>query len=142
MMRSYLERFLAPLQRLRGLELVIPFAAEHSFLDADQWERFLSNHLPRLSTFNFQISSWSSDTDVIEQYRRPFRLNRHWYVACDPTYSSLFTVPYFASTSMNHSSVPVSSNCTTLPIEQHHVFYDCVTQFTLDSDGCKLTFSL
>ncbi|CAF1394533.1 unnamed protein product [Adineta steineri] len=139
MMRSYVERFLAPLQRLQRLELVIPSLAEHSFLDAGQWERFLSSHLSRLSTFNFIISSWSSGTNIIEQYRRPFWLNRHWYVACDETHSYLFTVPYFASTLMNHSSVPVSSNCTTLPIEQHHIFYDCVTNFTFDSDGCKLS---
>ncbi|CAF4088314.1 unnamed protein product [Adineta steineri] len=139
MMRSYVERFLAPLQRLRRLELVIPYGAENSFLDADQWERFLSNHLPRLSTFNFNITPYSSGTNVIDQYRRPFWLNRHWYVACDETHSYLFTVPYFASTLMNHSSVPVSSNCTTLPIEQHHIFYDCVTDFTFDSDGCKLS---
>ncbi|CAF0831773.1 unnamed protein product [Adineta steineri] len=137
-MRSYVERFLAPLQRLRRLELVIPFSAEHSLFDADQWERFLSNHLPRLSTFNFNISSWGSDTNIIDQYRRPFWLNRHWYVACNDDHSSLLTVPYFASTLMNHSSTPLSPNCTTLPIEQHHIFYDCVTDFTFDFDECKL----
>ncbi|CAF1503212.1 unnamed protein product [Adineta steineri] len=137
-MRSYVERFLAPLQRLRRLELVIPSLAEHSFLDAGQWERFLSSHLSRLSTFNFIISSWSSGTNIIDQYRRPFWLNRHWYVACNDDHSSLLTVPYFASTLINNPSVPLSPNCTTLPIEQHHIFYDCVTDFTFDSDECKL----
>ncbi|CAF1263258.1 unnamed protein product [Adineta steineri] len=138
MMRSYVERFLAPLQRLQRLELVIPSLAEHSFLDAGQWERFLSSHLSRLSTFNFIISSWSSSTNIIEQYRRPFWLSRHWYVACNDDHSCLLTVPYFASTLINNPSVPLSPNCTTLPIEQHHIFHDCVTDFTFDFDECKL----
>ena len=138
MNRSYVEGFLAPFERLRRLELFISFGAENSFVHADQWEIFFSNHLLQLTTFNLNITTGSNDPDVIDQYRRPFWLDRHWYVAFNSNYSSLFTVPYFTPTSMCHSSEPVSSHHTTLLLEQHHLFYDHVTEFRLDSDGCKL----
>ncbi|CAF4410493.1 unnamed protein product, partial [Rotaria sp. Silwood2] len=36
-----------------------------------------------------------------------------WYVAINLNLSLLFTVPYFAPTSMNDSCEPILSNCTT-----------------------------
>jgi hypothetical protein len=65
-------------------------------------------------------------------------------VAYDSGQSFLFTVPYFAPSSIHHSSDPISPDCTTLPIEQHFIFYDCVTQLIFDSDSdsdqCKLPY--
>jgi len=139
-MRVHLERFLAPLERLRRFELVISSGAERQFLDAYRWEIFFIEHLPRLLSFNFQFFCWNIDQNIIDQYRRPFWLNKQWYVACDSSHSSLFTVPHFAPSSNNHSSSPISPDFTTLPIEQHFIFYDCVTQLTFDSDRCKLLY--
>jgi hypothetical protein len=108
--------------------------AEHQFFDAYRWEIFIVEHLPQLLTFNFKFFSLNIDQNIIDQYRRPFWLDKHWYVACDASQSSLFTVPYFAPSSINHSFAPISPDYTTLPIEQHFVFYDCVTQLKFDSD--------
>ncbi len=80
------------------------------------------------------------DRDVIDQYRRSFWLDKHWYVAYDSDISCLFTVPYFAPSLMNHSSDPIPSDCTTLPIEQHFLLYDCVTELRLDEDRYTLPY--
>jgi hypothetical protein len=126
------------------LELIILFCGEGQFVDAYRWERFIIENFPRLLTFNFKFSSWQMDRNVIDQYRRSFWLDKHWYVAYDAGQSFLFTVPYFASSSIHYSSDPISPDCTTLPIEQHFIFYDCVTQLIFDSDSdsdqCKLPY--
>jgi hypothetical protein len=139
-MQMHLERFLAPLQRLRRLELITSHGAEHQFLDAYRWEIFIIEHFPQLLTFNFKFFSRNIDRNVIDQYRRPFWLDKHWYVACDSSNSFLYTVPYFAPTSINHSSTSISPDCTTLPIEQHFLFYDCVTELRLDSGRYELPY--
>ncbi|CAF1326726.1 unnamed protein product [Rotaria sordida] len=51
-----------------------------------------------------------------------------------------FTVPYFAPTSINDSSAPVPSNCTTLLAEQHIVFYDRITQLIFESNRWQLPY--
>jgi hypothetical protein len=116
-MQVHLERFLAPLEHLRRLELITLYCDGGQFVDAYRWERFIIKHFPGLLTFNFKFSSWQTDRNVIDQYRRPFWLDKHWYVAYDSGQSFLFTVPYFAPSSINHSSDPISPDCTTLPIE-------------------------
>ncbi|CAF1126266.1 unnamed protein product [Rotaria sordida] len=130
--RVDLERFLAPLQCLRRLELVIVRGAERQLLDAFQWENFITEHLPRLITFEFKFSSfWRIGQYELDQFRSPFWLDKRWFIAYDSSGSCLFTVPYFAPTSIKHSFVPVSPNLTTLPLEQHMVFYDRVTELRL-----------
>ncbi|CAF1482883.1 unnamed protein product [Rotaria sp. Silwood1] len=128
----HLERFLAPLQCLRRLELVIARDAKRQFLDAGQWENFITEYLPRLITFEFKFSSeWRIGQYELDQFRSPFWLDKRWFIAYNSSRSCLFTVPYFVPTSIKHSFVPVSPNLTTLPIEQHMVFYDRVTELRL-----------
>ena len=137
--RVHVERFLAPFECLRKLELIISMGADRSFLDASRWEKFLTKSLPNLATFDFNICSLHGiNRKVIERYRRPFWLDRRWYVACNEGYSSLFTVPHFAPTSISSSSRPISSDYTTLPIEQHIVCFDRVTKLRFDEDTCPL----
>jgi hypothetical protein len=100
-MYTHLEQFLAPLKRLRRLELVISDRAERKFLGAYRWKIFIVEHLSQLLTFNFK----------------------------------------FFSLNIDQKFTPISPNCTTLPIEQHFVFYDCVTELKFDSDqSCKLPY--
>jgi len=139
-MRVHLEQFLASLQRLRRLELVISNGAEHQLLDAYQWEIFIIKNLPRLLTFNFKFFCSNIDRNVVDQYRRPFWLDKHWYVALDSSHSFLFTVPYFAPSSINNSLAPISPDSTTLPIEHHRVFYDRVTELRFEPGRYKLPY--
>jgi hypothetical protein len=122
------------------LELITTFCGEGQFADANRWERFIIENLPELLTFNFNFSCCQTDENVIDQYRRPFWLDKHWYVVYDSNLSILFTVPRFAPSSMHHSREPISPDCTTVPIKQHSMFYDCVNALILDSDRYELPY--
>jgi hypothetical protein len=136
--RVHVERFLIPFRRLQQLKLVIPFSAQGEIFEAYQWEKFVTQHLPELLTFNFNFAFGRFDQTILDQYRHPFWLDKHWYVASNSDYSSLLTVPYFVSTSTDCSCLPMSPELTTLPIDQHQIFYDRVTSLRYDSDRCKL----
>jgi hypothetical protein len=132
--RVHLEQFLTALQRLRRLELVVSFGGELDLLDGYQWEIFIIERLPLLSTFNFKFCMENMNRNVLDQYRSRFWLDRHWYVAYLDSHSFLFTVPYFVPISINDSYSPILSDSTTLPIEQHNIFYDRVTELRFQSD--------
>ncbi len=117
--------------------MVISYGGKSDFLDACLWETFIVKNLLKLKTFNFQFYSEEIGDDVLEPFRRPFWLDKQWFVAYHPDQSFLFTVPHFIPTKIDYSSTPIPSNCTTLPIEQHNVFYDRVTQLIFDSDQSK-----
>jgi hypothetical protein len=116
------------------------YCGEGQFTNANQWERFILEYLPRLFTFNFKFSCWQTDETIIDQYRRPFWLDKHWYVAYNSNISLLFTVPHFAPTSILHSPNLQTSDCTTLPIEQYFILYDHASELELASDQCKLPY--
>jgi hypothetical protein len=99
------------------LELITIFYGEGQFASANRWKRFIIENLPGLLTFNFNFSCWQTDENIIDQYRRPFWLDKHWYVVYDSNLSILFTVPRFAPSSMHHSREPISPDCTTVPIK-------------------------
>jgi hypothetical protein len=106
---------------------------DNDLLDANRWKLFLGVHLPRLISFNFKFRCSRIDTDVLEGF-----LTSPWFVACDTNFSCLFTVPFFAPTSIHHPLVPVSADLTTLPLHQHHLFYDRITQLVFDSGDGRL----
>lgn len=132
----HVHRFLAPLQTLRKFEFIFLSVGTESFFDAYQWENLLLNHLTQLVTFNFQIEDFPNTINqtIIDQYRRPFWLDRHWYVACDKHRSTLFTVPRFAPCSNSDALFPISSDYTTLPVEQHVIFVDRISKLQFDRD--------
>ena len=138
--RADLERFLCLMPELRRLELVMNSSVEQDYFDANRWEIFVLQQLPRLLKFDFHFSSPHIDEQILDPYRASFWLDRHWYVAYDPHRSHLFTVPHFLPTSNDHASPPISANCTTLPLHQHQLFYDRVTEFTLKSDRLSSPF--
>jgi hypothetical protein len=116
---------------------------DHRLYSAYQWERFIIDQLPSLSTFNFkfQFRCISLDEEIVlAPFRASFWLNdsRHWYVACDRRYSLIFTVPRFAPDAIVHPYVPVRPNTTTVPIEQHKIFYDHIIELMLTSDSESL----
>ncbi|CAF1177792.1 unnamed protein product [Rotaria sordida] len=121
-----------------SLSINAPF--EDRLLNANRWEKFIIEYLPKLKNFNFKFFSRNINYKVLNRYRSSFWLNKHWYVAFDLNLLLLFTVPYFAPTSMNDSSEPISSNCTTLPIEQHYIFYDRITALTYELDKWNLSY--
>ena len=51
-----------------------------------------------------------------------------------------FTVPHFVRSSMNYSFDSITPKDTTLPIEQHVIFYDCVKVLELDEDRYELPY--
>jgi hypothetical protein len=116
---------------------------DRSLCSAYQWERFITNQLSSLSIFNFKFrfERISLDEDiVVAPFRTSFWLDesRHWYVAYDRRYSLLFTVPRFAPHAIVHPDVPVLPNATTVPIEQHVIFYDHIIELTLGSNNESL----
>ena len=132
--RADLERFLGLMPGLRRLELIMAWGVEEDYFDANLWESFVLQHLPQLTKFDFKFYSPHIDEQILVPYRSPFWLDRRWYVAYDPKRSHLFTVPHFIPTSNNRSSPSISPNYTTLPLGQHQLFYDRVTEFSLKSD--------
>ncbi|CAF4608431.1 unnamed protein product [Rotaria sp. Silwood2] len=137
MTHAHLERFLAPIQRL---EVVITSYVKRQFLDAYRWKTFIAEHLPQLMTFDFKFFSRKINQKVLDRFRSPFWLNNHWFVAFNSNRWSLFTVSYFAPTSIHDSSVSASSDCTTLPLEQHVIFYDRLTKLSYGSDRYQLPY--
>ncbi|CAF4002550.1 unnamed protein product, partial [Adineta steineri] len=135
--RAHLEAFLTPLKCLRKLELIISCFIEPECYDANQWKIFIIKNLSRLIAFNFNFSHVRIDKNALDQYRHPFWMNKCWFVATDESYSSIYSVPHFSSTSMKYSSIPISSKYTTLPIDQHITCYDRVTQLEYDSGRRK-----
>ncbi|CAM4775390.1 unnamed protein product [Rotaria magnacalcarata] len=138
--RAHIERFLVSFHRLRQLELVVTIGADPPFVDAYQWERFIVEYLPQLITFYFKFSSLYINQNILNQFRSSFWLNKRWVVACNLDGRCLFTVPHFAPTSMSNACAPVSSECTTLPVEEHIVLYDRVTQLVYESDHWNLPY--
>ncbi|CAF4459335.1 unnamed protein product [Rotaria sp. Silwood2] len=137
MTRAHLERFLAPLQRL---EVVITIYVKRQFANCYRWKTFIAEHLPQLMTFDFKFSFRKINQKVLDRFCSPFWLNKHWFVAFNSNCWSLFTVPYFASTSIHDSFVSASSDCTTLSLEQHVIFYDRVTKLSYGSDRYQLPY--
>ncbi|CAF4030716.1 unnamed protein product [Rotaria sordida] len=121
-----------------SLSINAPF--EYRLLNANRWEKFIIEHLPKLTNFDFKFFSGNINHKVLNRYRSSFWLNKHWYVAFNSNLSLIFTVPYFAPTSINDSCEPISSNCTTLPIEQHYIFYDRITALTYELDKWNLPY--
>ncbi|CAF3320750.1 unnamed protein product [Rotaria sp. Silwood2] len=121
-----------------SLSIKAPF--ENRLLNANRWEKFIIEHLPKLINFDFKFFSGNINDKVLNRYRSSFWLNKHWYVAINLNLSLLFTVPYFAPTSMNDSCEPISSNCTTLPIAQHNIFYDRIIALTYKLDEWNLPY--
>ncbi|CAF1023863.1 unnamed protein product [Rotaria sp. Silwood1] len=138
--RDYFESLLSSLQCLRQLELIVHGGVQHPFLNAQGWEKFLVKYLPKLKTFDFKFSSIDIDEKILDPFRSPFWINKKWFVAIGLGGSLLFTVPCFAPTTISDSSPPISSDCTTLPLEQHHVFYDRITQLRFQTDQWNLPF--
>ncbi|UJR32740.1 hypothetical protein I4U23_020199 [Adineta vaga] len=135
--RSHLEQFLVPLQYLKDLEVIIPSPGKLQLVDAYQWELFIINHLPRLKTFNFKFFILLLDLHILNQFRRPFWIDREWYVACDFHQSFLFSVPYFAPTSVEHSRESIPFDHTTLPIEQYRILDNRITELIFSSERNK-----
>ncbi|CAF3939894.1 unnamed protein product [Rotaria sp. Silwood2] len=113
---------------------------ERRFLNANRWEKFIVEHLPKLMTFDFKFCSGNIDRKVLDRFRSSFWLDKYWFVAFNSSCSLLFTVPHFAPTSMNCSFAPVLSDCTTLPLEQHIIFYDRITKLRYESNQTKLPY--
>lgn len=115
---------------------------DNDLLDAERWELFLECHLPRLIKFEFKFRCSTMDVTVLDRFRRSFWLSEHrrWFVACDSNRSCLFSVPYFAPTSIDHPLVPVAADRTTLPLHQHTLFYDRITQLVLYSGDWTLPY--
>ena len=139
-MQTHLEQFLAPWKDLRRLELITKAYGQSQLTDGIEWERFVLRYLPRLSKFDFNFSCRQIDPNVINAYRRPFWIDRHWYVLYETHRSVLYTVPRFVPSSVHPSCHPISPNCTTLPIEQHSIFYDAVNELRVDSKRYELPF--
>ncbi|CAF4866379.1 unnamed protein product, partial [Rotaria sp. Silwood2] len=131
---NHFELFLTPFKRLQQLELIIETYVDYEFFNANQWEKFIVEHFPKLTTFNFKFSASFIEREIIDRFRSPFWLNKHWFVAFDPHSQTLFTVPHFASTKTSSSITSVSSDWTTLPLEQHIIFYDRVNQLRYELD--------
>ncbi|CAF3426037.1 unnamed protein product [Rotaria socialis] len=129
----HFELFLTPFQRLQQFELIIKTYLDHEFLNANHWEKLIVEHLPKLMTFNFKFPASFDEREIIDRFRSPFWLNKHWFVAFDSQSQRLFTVPHFASTETRNSIQSVSSDWTTLPLEQHSIFYDRVNQLKYES---------
>jgi hypothetical protein len=130
------------LPHLRQLELVCSDGDRH-LCSAYQWERFIIDRLPSLSTFNFKFQFQYINLDeeiLLAPFRTAFWVNknRQWYVACDRRYSLLFTVPRFAPHAIVYPNVPILPNMTTLPIEQNAIFYQHITELTLGANSVSL----
>ena len=140
--RLHLAWFLRPLRLLRKLVLVTLTDGDNDLLDAERWELFLDCHLPRLIKFEFKFRCPPLDITVLDRFRRSFWLSEHrrWFVACDSNLSCLFSVPYFAPASIHHPLVPVAADRTTLPLHQHTLFYDRITQLDLYSGDWPLPY--
>jgi hypothetical protein len=136
--RLLLERFLARMPRLRELELIVSSGGSPNLFDGDQWEIFIVDHLPFLTTFDFKFKIINIDHNkhdkesILARFHSPFWLdkNRHWYVAFNADDLVLYTVPRFA---------PRAIHATTLPIEQHVLLYHSVTELELGPD-CKPSY--
>ncbi|CAF1104864.1 unnamed protein product [Adineta ricciae] len=135
--RIHIEQFLAPFKYLKNLELIIPSPTESQLADGRQWESFITESLPSLGTFHFNFYVLTINLRTLNQFRRPFWIDRRWYVACDFNQSLIFSVPHFAPTSRRHSLKPVPFHQTTLPIELYNALDNRVTQLILDSERKK-----
>ncbi|CAF4212490.1 unnamed protein product [Rotaria sp. Silwood2] len=137
---NHFELFLTPFQRLQQLELIIETYLDHEFFNANQWEKLIVEHLPKLMTFNFKFPASFIEREIIDRFRSPFWLNKHWFVAFDSYSQTLFTVPHFASTKTSSSITSVSSDWTTLPLEQHIIFYDRINQLRYELDQSEHSY--
>ncbi len=148
--RVFVERFLSHLPHLKELELVC-LDGNHSLCLAHEWENFIINNLSSLSIFNFKfqfkeiIPARDRDRYIdigVAQFRNSFWINesRHWYVAFDRCISSftLFTVPRFACHAIVDPHISILPDATTVPIAQHMIFYDHITELTLGSNNESL----
>jgi hypothetical protein len=50
-----------------------------TYLDANQWQEFISYHLPYLRIFDIQFKSESFDDQIIKQFQSKFWLERNWF---------------------------------------------------------------
>lgn len=89
--------------------------------------------------FHFQYNNLDEDV-LLVPFRSSFWINasRQWYVACDRRNSLLNTVPRFAIQAIKCPGITIHSNATTQPIEQYTIFYDHVTELTLNADSESL----
>jgi hypothetical protein len=74
---------------------------------------------------------------VVAPFRDSFWVNdnRHWYVAYDRRKHFLFTVPRFVPHDSIHTDISILPDAMTVPIEQHKIFYDHITELILDSNN-------
>ncbi|CAF2890278.1 unnamed protein product [Rotaria sp. Silwood2] len=137
---NHFKLFLTPFRRLQQLELIIETYLDHEFFNANHWEKIIVEHLPKLIILNFEFPASSIEREIIDRFRSPFWLNKHWFVAFDSRRKKLFTVPHFISTQTNNSITSVSSDWTTLPLEQQNIFYDLVNQLGYESDQSEYPY--
>ncbi|CAF4132593.1 unnamed protein product [Rotaria magnacalcarata] len=136
--RNHLERFLFHMPSLRQLELIVNSDGNNNLSYGDRWEMFIVERLTLLRTFYFKFkleNVYRNSQTVLCHFRTPFWLDEHrpWFVAYDLRRSLLFTVPHFAHRSIVYSEMPVLPHSTTLPIEQHALLYNMITELTFDS---------
>jgi hypothetical protein len=118
---------------LRRLEVVIAYDGDENLCYADQWETFIMNRLPFLSTFDFKFRLMhmiNNTNNVLVSFDTSFSFwqsrKRHWSVAIvnNSMNSVVFTVPRFSPQSIGYSHSPVSSPyLKTLPNVRFSMLY-------------------
>lgn len=78
-----------------------------TIINGQEWENFISRHLPKLKRFNFRMDYYFAEMETTEEeidkvmdtFRTPFWLvQHHWFIKCDwkpnDICATLYTVPY------------------------------------------------
>ena len=121
---------------LRYLELIVSSGGSANLLEGNQWEAFLTHHLPFLTQFNFQFQLIPIDRQhynenyILNSFRTSFWIDRDrpWYVGYNLQDLILYTIPHFVPRRLKHSS-----DSTTLPIERYSIYNDRIMEIEFDS---------
>ncbi|CAF1169125.1 unnamed protein product [Rotaria sordida] len=83
----------------------------------------------------YQTYDWVNAGIILAPFQTSFWIDqeRQWFVTFDRQSLSLFTVPRFAPTICSHLSKPILHHTTTLPRDQHGIFYDHITELIIDN---------
>ncbi|CAF4351278.1 unnamed protein product, partial [Rotaria sordida] len=57
-----------------------------------------------------------------------------WYVEYNTDDFILYTIPRFVPRTTKHSLLSILPHSTTLPVEQHSIYYDQINELELDSN--------
>ncbi|CAF2077189.1 unnamed protein product [Rotaria magnacalcarata] len=112
------------------------------YINGHEWESCISNHLPKLKIFNFQMEGRFSRNetidvqvdDMLNKFRTQFWLDEHgWFIACyyEPTNRSFYlcTLPYVFDTFQMRYPLLYKSTCSNENNDQsfdtvRHLIYD------------------